>query len=51
MIQAKLFWFSDDTGIAISLPMIKQIIPAHRGKIEIESGHEKGFVSFISLPQ
>jgi K+-sensing histidine kinase KdpD len=38
-------------GIGISLPMMKEIISAHRGKIWIESGLGKGFTIIFSLPQ
>src|SRR4030042_150250 len=37
-------------GIGISLPMMKEIISAHRGKISIDSGNGKGFIVYISLP-
>ena len=38
-------------GIGISLPMMKEIINAHRGEIWVESGHGKGFNIIFSLPQ
>lgn len=37
-------------GIGISLPMIKEIISAHRGEIWVESGYGKGFNIILSLP-
>jgi signal transduction histidine kinase len=37
-------------GIGISLPMMKEIISAHQGKIWIESGYGQGFSIFVSLP-
>jgi K+-sensing histidine kinase KdpD len=37
-------------GIGISLPMMKEIISAHQGRIWIESGYDKGFTIFFSLP-
>jgi signal transduction histidine kinase/DNA-binding response OmpR family regulator len=37
-------------GIGISLPMIKEIISAHRGKVWVKSGNGKGFTLFISIP-
>jgi signal transduction histidine kinase len=37
-------------GIGISLPMMKEIISAHRGDIWVESGHGKGFSIIFSLP-
>jgi two-component system sensor histidine kinase VicK len=38
-------------GISISLPMMKEIISAHRGEIWIESEPGKGFSIAFSLPQ
>jgi signal transduction histidine kinase/FixJ family two-component response regulator len=38
-------------GIGISLPMIKEIISAHKGELWIESGQGKGFTALFSLPQ
>jgi signal transduction histidine kinase len=38
-------------GIGIGLPMIKEIITAHRGEIWITSGIGKGFSISFSLPQ
>jgi K+-sensing histidine kinase KdpD/CheY-like chemotaxis protein len=38
-------------GIGISLPMVKEIISAHRGEIWVESGYGKGFTVIFSLPQ
>jgi two-component system sensor histidine kinase VicK len=37
-------------GIGISLPMMKEIISAHRGEIWIESESGKGFSIAFSLP-
>ena len=37
-------------GIGISLPMMKEIISAHRGKIWVENLHGKGFTILFSLP-
>jgi two-component system sensor histidine kinase VicK len=37
-------------GIGISLPMMKEIISAHRGEIWIESEPGKGFTIAFSLP-
>jgi two-component system sensor histidine kinase VicK len=38
-------------GIGISLPMMKEIMSAHRGKIWVDSGNGKGFIIYFSLPQ
>ncbi|OGO27247.1 MAG: hypothetical protein A2136_11480 [Chloroflexi bacterium RBG_16_54_11] len=38
-------------GIGISLPMIKEIISAHRGEIWVESSYGKGFTIGFSIPQ
>ncbi|OGO10961.1 MAG: hypothetical protein A2Y53_06770 [Chloroflexi bacterium RBG_16_47_49] len=38
-------------GIGISLPMIKEIISAHRGEIWVESENGKGFTIVFALPQ
>jgi K+-sensing histidine kinase KdpD/AmiR/NasT family two-component response regulator len=37
-------------GIGISLPVIKEIITAHKGEVWIDSGHGKGFTICCSLP-
>jgi signal transduction histidine kinase len=37
-------------GIGISLPMIKEIIAAHKGEIWVESSYGKGFNIYFSLP-
>jgi signal transduction histidine kinase/FixJ family two-component response regulator len=38
-------------GIGISLPLMKRIISAHQGEIQIKSGHGKGFTVTFTLPQ
>ena len=38
-------------GIGIGLPMMKEIISAHQGRIWIESGYDKGFTIIFSLPR
>ena len=38
-------------GIGISLPVIKEIICAHKGKVWVESGYGKGFCIIFSIPR
>ncbi len=38
-------------GIGISLPLMKRIISAHQGEIQIKSGYGKGFTVSFTLPQ
>ena len=46
----KIIWYEKSTGFGLGLPLSKDIIEAHKGKIAVDSKEGKGTTVRIRLP-